>query len=74
MSCVNLLLHLIRNFLKILEKKNINLKQENEQLKQENKKLKNYIEKSFQVFRNLFSFPIDRFKRLVDNFVLHFDR
>ena len=57
-----------------LQKQNINLKQENEKLKQENNKLKNYIEKSFQVVRNLFSFPIDRFKRLVDNFVLHFDR
>ena len=57
-----------------LQKQNINLKQENEKLNQENNKLKNYIEKSFQVVRNLFSFPIDRFKRLVDNFVLHFDR
>ena len=61
-------------FENIGEKQNINLKQENERLKQENNELKSYIEKSFQVVRNLFSFPIDRFKRLVDNFVIHFDR
>ena len=57
-----------------LQRENINLKQENENLKRENYKLKNYIEKTFQVVKNLFSFPIDRFKRLVDNFIQHFEK
>lgn len=52
-----------------LQKDNIHLRQENEELERENHKLKNYIEKTFEVIKNLFSFPIDRFKRLVDNFV-----
>ena len=57
-----------------LQKDNIYLKQENAELKQENNKLKNYIEKTFQVVKSLFNFPIDRFKRLVDNFVQHFEK
>ena len=57
-----------------LQKDNINLRQENEELKRENIKLKNYIEKTFAVVKNLFSFPLDRFKRLVDNFVQHFEK
>ena len=57
-----------------LQKENNNLKLANEELKKENKHLKNYIEKTFQVVKNLFSFPIDRFKRIVDNFVKHFER
>ena len=57
-----------------LQQENINLKYENEELKKENYKLKNYIEKTFEVVKHLFSFPIDRFKRLVDNFVKHFER
>ncbi len=57
-----------------LQKENITLKQENTQLKKENYNLRNYIEKTFQVVKNLFSFPIDRFKRLVDNFVQYFEK
>ena len=57
-----------------LQKDNINLRQENEELKRENIKLKNYIEKTFAVVKNLFSFPLDRFKRLVDNFVQYFEK
>ena len=57
-----------------LQKDNINLRQENEELKRENIKLKNYVEKTFAVVKNLFSFPLDRFKRLVDNFVQHFEK
>ena len=57
-----------------LQQENINLKYENEELKKENYKLKNYIEKTFEVVKHLFNFPIDRFKRLVDNFVKHFEK
>ena len=57
-----------------LQKENNNLKLVNEELKKENTHLKNYIEKTFQVVKNLFSFPIDRFKRLVDNFAKNFER
>ena len=57
-----------------LQQENTNLKYENNTLKQENKHLRNYIEKTFQVVKNLFSFPIDRFKRLVDNFVNSFEK
>ena len=52
-----------------LQKENSHIKHENEELKKENHRLKNYIEKTFQVVKNLFSFPVDRFKRLVDNFI-----
>ena len=57
-----------------LQKENDNLKIANEELKKENHNLKNYIDKTFQVVKNLFSFPIDRFKRIVDNFVKNFER
>ena len=40
----------------------------------ENYRLKNYIEKTFEVVKNLFNFPIDRFKRLVNNFVQYFEK
>ena len=46
----------------------------NEELKKENYRLKNYIEKTFEVVKNLFNFPIDRFKRLVNNFVQYFEK
>ena len=52
----------------------INLKNENEELKRENLKLKNYIERTFEVVKNLFNFPIGRFKRLVNNFVEYFEK
>ena len=57
-----------------LQQENMNLKYENEELKKENYKLKNYIEKTFEVVKHLFNFPIDSFKRLVNNFVKHFER
>lgn len=56
-----------------LQQENTNLKIENEELRNENYKLKNYIDKTFEVVKHLFNFPIDRFKRLVDNFVTHFE-
>ena len=57
-----------------LQRENTNIKRENEELKKENHRLKDYIEKTFQVVKHLFSFPIDRFKRLVDNFVKQFEK
>ena len=36
--------------------------------------LKNYIERTFEVVKNLFNFPIGRFKRLVNNFVEYFEK
>ena len=62
------------NRLEELQKENINLKYENRELKEENNKLKNYINKTFEVVKHLFNFPMDTFKRLVDNFVKHFER
>lgn len=56
------------------QQENINLKYENEELKRENYKLKNYIEKTFEVVKHLFNFPIDSFKRLVNNFVKQFEK
>ncbi len=50
------------------------LQNENTNLKQENKKLKNYIEKTFQVVKVLFDFPIDRLKRLIDNFIRNIEK
>ena len=38
-------------------------------LQKENNRLKNYIEKTFEVIKNLFDFPIDRLKKLIDNFI-----
>ena len=57
-----------------LQKENISLKQENKELKIKNYKLKNYINKTFNVVKNLFDFPINRFKKLVDNFVNSFEK
>ena len=57
-----------------LQQENSNLKIENKELKNENYKLKNYINKSFEVVKHLFNFPIDRFRRLVDNFVNYFEK
>lgn len=62
------------NKIEKLQQENVNLKYENEKLKKENYKLKNYIEKTFEVVKHLFNFPIDSFKRLVNNFVKHFER
>ena len=52
-----------------LRQENNEVKQENIDLKQENHSLKNYIQHTFEVVKNLFDFPIDNLKRLVDNFV-----
>ena len=57
-----------------LERENRNLKYENERIKLENKKLKIYIEKTFEVVKHLFNFPVDRFKRLIDNFIQSFEK
>ena len=62
------------NKLEELKQENTDLKYENEELKKENYRLKNYIEKTFEVVKNLFDFPIDRFKRLVNNFVKYFEK
>ena len=51
-----------------LQKENTNLRYENQELKNENYNLRNYISKTFEVIKHLFDFPIDRFKKLVDNF------
>lgn len=50
------------------------LQNENSELKRENTKLKNYINKTFEVVKHLFNFPLDTFKHLVDNFVKHFEK
>ena len=52
-----------------LKQENCRLKEENRNLKDKNQNLINYIEKTFEVVKYLFNFPIERFKRLVDNFV-----
>ena len=52
-----------------LQKENITLKNTNEKLEQENHILKNCIQKTFEVVNHFFSFPIDRFKRIVDNLI-----
>lgn len=57
-----------------LQKETTKLKLENQELKMENHKLKNYIEKTFETVKHLFSFPMDTFKRLVDNFVKSFEK
>jgi len=57
-----------------LQNENNYLKNENEELKRENTKLKNYINKTFEVVKHLFNFPLDTFKHLVDNFVKHFEK
>ena len=62
------------NKIEKLQQENMNLRYENEKLKKENYKLKNYIEKTFEVVKHLFGFPMDTFKRLVNNFVKHFEK
>lgn len=57
-----------------LQKENMELRNKNQELQQENNKLKNYIEKTFETVKHLFSFPMDTFKRLVDNFVKSFEK
>ena len=58
----------INNF-EQLKNENIKLKLENENLKRENHKLKNYISRTFEVVKYLFDFPLDSFKRIVNNFI-----
>ena len=58
----------INNF-EQLKNENINLKIENENLKRENHKLRNYISRTFEVVKYLFDFPLDSFKRIVNNFI-----
>ena len=62
------------NKLQELQAENMKLKQENNTLKQENYKLKDYISKTFEVVKHLFDFPIDRFKRIVNNFVKNLEK
>lgn len=62
------------NKIEKLQKENTVLKYENEKLRQENNKLRNYIDKTFEVVKHLFGFPKDTLKRLVNNFVKHFER
>lgn len=52
-----------------IKKENTKLKYQNKELQKENSILKNYIEKTFETVKNLFNFPVDMFKRLVDNLV-----
>lgn len=66
--------YLVKSFKSIervteLQEENNDLRCENQELKRENYKLSNYIEKTFEVVKLLFDFPIDRLKRLVDNFI-----
>lgn len=50
--------------------------QQNQELIKYTKKLKVQLAKSYNAINkiHLFNFPIDRFKRLVDNFVQHFEK
>lgn len=57
-----------------LQKENINLQYENQELKKENYNLKNYINKTFEVVKHLFNFPIDRLKNIINNFIKNYDR
>lgn len=43
-------------------------------IKKKNNKLKNHIEKTFEVIKNIFSFPIDKFKCIVNNLIQYFDK
>lgn len=56
------------NRIEELQKENTVLRHENEKLRQENNNLRNYIDKTFEVVKHLFNFPMDTFKRLVNNF------
>ena len=57
------------NKIQELQKENSYLKTENQKLKEKNYQLENYISKTFEVVKHLFDFPIERFKRLVNDFV-----
>lgn len=57
-----------------IQKENCSLKQENKQLENENNRLRDYIDKTFEVAKHLFNFPISTFKRLVDNFVKNLEK
>ncbi len=70
--------YLIKSFKAIeniteLQEQNNDLRNENQYLKRENHKLSNYIEKTFEVLKHLFNFPIDRLKRIVDKFIKSID-
>ena len=62
------------NKIEMLQKENTVLKYENKKLRQENNKLRNYIDRTFEVVKHLFDFPMDTFRKLVNNFVKHFER
>jgi len=57
-----------------LQKENIDLKYENQELKRENHKLRNYIEKTSEVVKHLFDFPIDSLKRIIGNFMKNMEK
>lgn len=57
------------NEIQTIQQENTSLKQENQILRNENNNLRNYIEKSFEVVKHLFDFPIDRFRRLINSFI-----
>lgn len=66
--------YLIKSFKAIektteLQEKNNDLRKENQELIKENYKLLNYIEKTFEVVKLLFDFPVNRLKSIVDNFI-----
>lgn len=52
-----------------VEQENRNLKLEINSLEREKTKLEEYIDNAFEVVKGLFDFPIDRLKRLIDNFI-----
>ena len=50
-------------------KRKYNLKEYKGKIRTRKLQIEKYIEKNFEVVNHLFSFPIDSFKRLVDNFI-----
>ena len=52
-----------------VECENRNLNQELNNLEREKTKLEEYIDNAFEVVNLLFDFPIDRLKRIIDNFI-----
>ena len=50
-------------------KRKYNLKEYKGKITTRKSQIEKYIEKTFEVVNHLFSFPIDSFKRLVDNFI-----
>lgn len=66
--------YLVKSFTTIkkvdeLEQENADLKYENQKLENKVYDLTNYIKNTFEVVKHLFNFPLDRFKRIVDNFI-----